>query len=97
MTEEFREYTIFKVTAQDGTEVELAVVDEFEFEHKSYVAAARVEGDTINEDGIYIYKAAVEDGELITTKITNKVDYERIANAYLALSEAAASEDNKDE
>ena len=61
MNEEFDEYIIFTVTDKDGNEVEMAVVDEFEYDHKEYVAAAQVEGDELIEDGDmanYVYEEA---------------------------------------
>ena len=82
---DFQEYVTFYVTTQDGTKVEMAVVDENENEHKNYVAAALIEGDTINEEGIYIYKAKIVDGEIVAEKITNKVDYERVVKAYMEM------------
>ena len=82
---DFQEYVTFYVTTQDGTKVEMAVEDEFEFEHKNYVAAALIEGDTINEEGIYIYKAKIVDDEIVAEKITNKVDYERVVKAYMEM------------
>jgi len=48
MEDDFNEYAIFTITGQDGKEVEMAVIDEFEIDHKTYVAAAVIEGDTIN-------------------------------------------------
>lgn len=84
--DEFNEYVTFMVAASDGTEVEMAVIDEFEFENKNYVAAARVEGDTIDEDGIYIYRVKAGE-EFEAEKITNQVDYEKIAQAYLDMAE----------
>lgn len=84
---EFQEYATFQVTTKDGNKVEMAVVDEFEYEHKSYVAGALIEGDTINEDGIYIYKAKVIDDEIVAEKISNKVDYERVVKAYMEMGE----------
>ena len=57
--EDFKEYATFTVTNKDGEEVELAVVDEFDFEHKHYVVGALIEGDTINEDGLFIYSRKV--------------------------------------
>lgn len=84
--DEFNEYVTFMVTAADGTEVEMAVVDEFEYENKNYVAAARVEGDTIDEDGVYIYRVKAGE-EFAVEKITNQSDYEKIAEAYLDIAE----------
>lgn len=79
---ETSEYTTFSVTTKDGTEIELAVVDEFEFEKKGYVVGALIEGDTINEDGLYIYRIKAGE-EFAVEKITNEIEYEKIANAYL--------------
>ena len=47
-----QEYVIFTVTAQDGSEVEMAVVDEFDYDGKHYAAASRVVGDEISDDGV---------------------------------------------
>ena len=48
--EDFKEYATFKTTNKDGEELELAVVDEFDFEYNHYVVGALIEGDTINEE-----------------------------------------------
>ena len=53
---EFKEYITFVVNTRDGDEVEMAVIDQFEFENKGYVAAALVEGDTVNEEGVFLYR-----------------------------------------
>lgn len=82
---DFEEYVTFVVTDKEGNEIEMAVVDEFEFEGKSYVAGAVIEGDTINEDGLYIYRAKVVDDELTVEKILNKIDYEKVVNAYMEM------------
>lgn len=89
--EDFKEYATFKTTNKDGEELELAVVDEFDFENKHYVVGALIEGDTINEEGLYIYKAKITDDDFSVEKIKNQVDYQKIARAYMEL------EDSKDE
>ena len=83
MAEEFNEYVTFVVTDKDGNEVELAVVDEFEFDHEEYVAAAVVEDDTIVLDGTYIYKVKKDSEEFETEKITDPEKYSKVAEAYL--------------
>ena len=86
MENENKEYITFMVTASDGSEVELAVTDEFEFEKKAYVAAGRVMGDEIDPEGIFIYR--VKDGEeFAVEKIHNHVEYEKVARAYLQMEE----------
>ena len=85
--EEFKEYATFTTTTSDGEQDEMAVVDEFEFENKNYVAAARVVDDTIDEEGLYIYKVKVSEDDFTVEKINNKVEYEKIARAYMEMSE----------
>lgn len=88
MAEEFEEYITFTVTNKDGEEIEMAVVDEFEFEKKPYVVGALIEGDTINEEAFFIYKVVVGDEDFKVEKIKNQVDYQKIARAYMELEEA---------
>ncbi len=85
MVEETKEYATFFVQTKEGDTIEMAIIDEFEFEHKQYLTGAVIDDDTIIEDGIYIYKAKVTDEEVIPEKITNAADYQRVADAYLAL------------
>ena len=85
--EDFKEYATFTVTNKEGEEVELAVVDEFDFDHKHYVVGALIEGDTINEDGLFIYKAKITEDDFTVEKIANKLDYEKISKAYMEMDE----------
>lgn len=47
----YGEYVTFSVTAKDGTELEMVVVDDFDFEKKHYVVGAIV------KDELYSYGA----------------------------------------
>lgn len=85
MAEEFNEYVTFSVTTSNGTEAEMAVVDEFEFEHKNYVAAAQIKENTINEDELYIYRVKENEDGFEVEKIKSQVEYERIAKAYMEM------------
>ena len=87
MSEEFREYVTFSVTAQDGSTVEMAVMDEFDFEDEHYVAGAIINDDTISEDGLYIYKSIVNGDDFTVEKIKREFDYKRIARAYMEMEE----------
>lgn len=83
--EEFEEYVTFTTTNKDGEEIEMAVVDEFEFEKKEYVVGALIEGDTINEDGLYIFRAIPDGDDFKVEKIADEKEYEKVANAYTAI------------
>jgi len=85
MEKEFDEYITFHVTTKDGTEVEMAVVDEFEFEENHYVVGALVEDDTISEEGRYIYRSVIDGDNFTVEKIKREFDYNRIARAYMEM------------
>ena len=87
MEKDFNEYITFHVTSKDGAEVEMAVVDEFDFENKHYVVGALVEDDTINEEGLYIYRSIIEGDDFKVEKIAREFDYKRIAKAYMEMEE----------
>ena len=87
MTNEFQEYVTFHVTAKDGSDVEMAVMDEFDFEGKHYVAGAVIKDDTIQDDGRYIYEYIPQGDDFRVEKIKRDFDYRRIAEAYMELEE----------
>ena len=82
------EYIIFTTETSAGETVEMAVVDEFEFEGKPYVAASLIDGENITE-GIYLYK--VKDSEEFSVeKLRNKFEYDKVSKAYLEMIESGA-------
>ena len=87
MENEFQEYVTFHVTARDGSDVELAVVDEFDFEDKHYVVGAVVEDDTINDEARYIYLSVIDGDDFTVEKIEKEFEYNRIAQAYLHMED----------
>lgn len=87
MEKEFDEYITFTTTSKDGSEVEMAVMDEFDFEGKHYVVGAVIKDDTIQDDGRYIYESVVKGDEFAVEKIKREFDYKRIAQAYMEMEE----------
>ena len=59
--------------------------DWIEFENKGYVAAALVEGDTVSDEGCFIYRVKVGEDDFKVEKITNQIDYQRVAEAYMEM------------
>lgn len=84
---EYNEYITFHVTAKDGTDVEMAVVDEFDFEGKHYVVGAVIQDDTVMDDGRYIYESVIDGDDFTVEKIKREFDYNRIAKAYMDMDE----------
>lgn len=87
MGNEYQEYVTFNVTAKDGSEVEMAVVDEFDFEEKHYVVGAVVQDDVILDDERYIYLSIIDGDDFNVEKIEEEEEYGRIAEAYLQMEE----------
>lgn len=87
MENEMKEYVTFQVTTRDGSQAELAVVEEFDFEHKHYVAAALIQDDAIVEEGVYIYRCKVMDDDFSVEKITDEAEYKKVADAYMKMED----------
>lgn len=89
MVSEYNEYVTFSVTTKSGDTVEMAVVDEFDFENKHYVVGALVKDDEIIDDGRYIYKCTMKEGdeEFKVEKIAREFEYNRIAEAYMSMED----------
>lgn len=87
MEQEYNEYVTFHVTARDGSDVEMAVMDEFDFEDRHYVVGAVVKDDTILDDGRYIYRSIIDGDDFTVEKISREFDYKRIAEAYMNMDE----------
>ena len=63
------------------------LVDEFDFEKDHYVVGAVIEGETINDDGRYIYRSVMNGDDFTVEKIKKEFDYRRIAEAYMAMED----------
>lgn len=85
MQEEIREYVTFTTTNKEGNEIEMAVMDEFEYEHKNYVVGALIENDSINEEGVFIFKLKEHGEEIEVEKISSQEEYQKIAQAYMEM------------
>ena len=85
MENEFEEYVTFHIIARDGADVEMAVVDEFDFEKRHYVVGAVVKDDVIDDEGRYIYESHIEGDDFTVQKIKKDFDYRRIAKAYMEI------------
>ena len=66
---------------------ELAECDFGEFENKNYVAAAKITGDTIDEEGLYLYEVKEAGDDFNVEKIRNQFTYEKVAQAYMEMNE----------
>ena len=87
MQEEFKEYATFTTTNKEGNEIEMAVVDEFEFEHKNYVVGALIEDNTINEEGLFIFRIKEMGEDIKVEKISKQAEDQKMAQAYMEMED----------
>lgn len=80
------EYVVFTDKTASGQEIELAVVEEFEYERKYYVACSLVENDEIDETNVFIYRMKLKGtDDYYFEKITDPKEFEKVSNAYLEM------------
>ena len=87
--EELVEYDTFTYDL-NGKTMEWAIIEEFDFEEKTYIVCQEVLGDTLSDEGLYLFESLENEGDEITVKnIETEEEYNRAVDAYCALSEEA--------
>ena len=87
--EEMVEYDTFTYEL-NGKTMEWAIIEEFDFEEKTYIVCLEVLGDTLSDEGLYLFESVENVGEEITVKnIETEEEYNRVVDAYCALTEEA--------
>ena len=89
--EEMDEFDTVTLEMEDGSEVEFAILDEFEMETEKFVLLGEIEGDNINTDpdGMLFMKAIMdescEEDEVILNVIEDPEKYSAVVNFYAEL------------
>ena len=87
--EELVEYDTFTYEL-NGKTMEWAIIEEFDSEGKTYIVCQEVLGDTLSDEGLYLFESVENVGEEITVKnIETEEEYNRVVDAYCALTEEA--------
>lgn len=85
--EELVEYDTFTYEL-NGKTMEWAIIEEFDSEGKTYIVCQEVLGDTLSDEGLYLFESLENEGEEITVKnIETEEEYNRVVDVYCALSE----------
>lgn len=85
--EDMVEYDTFTYEL-NGKTMEWAITDEFEFEGKKYIVCAEVVGDSLSEEGLYLFESVSDEGDEITVRnIESEEEYNRVVDAYCEMSE----------
>lgn len=86
--EELVEYDTFTYDL-NGKVMEWAIVEEFPFEDKTYIICQEVLGDTLSDEGLYLFEGISEGDEITVKNIDSEEEYNRVVDAYCAQCEDA--------
>ena len=84
--EEMVEYDTFTYEL-NGKVMEWAIVEEFPFEEKTYIICQEVLGDTLSDEGLYLFEGISEGDEITVKNIDSEEEYNRVVDAYCAACE----------
>ena len=79
--EQILEFDTFNLEL-NGKEIEFAITEEFDFEGKHYILCGEVNGDEINDEEVYLFRAIMEENEITVESIETEEEYDRIVEAY---------------
>ena len=83
--EQLLEFDTF-VLECNGEETEFAITEEFDYEGKHYILCGEVNGDEINDEEVYLFRAVVEENEITVESIDTEEEYDRIVEAYYEMN-----------
>lgn len=76
--EDMKMYDTVRISLSSGREAEFAIMDEFEFEEKHYIAVSLVVKEEIQE-GMYLYRAEPDGSELEISRIEDPEEFEKVS------------------
>lgn len=74
-------YDTVMIPLSNGQEQEFAIMDEFTFENRHYIAVSVVSGDEIQE-GLYLYRATPVGEQLDISMIDDEEEFEKVTSYY---------------
>ena len=83
--EQLLEFDTFNLEL-NGKEIEFAITEEFDFEGKHYILCGEVNGDEINDEEVYLFRAVMEENEITVESIETEEEYDRIVEAYYEMN-----------
>ena len=86
--EEMVEYDTFTYEL-NGKVMEWAIIEEFEFEEKTYIVCQEVVGDSLSDEGLYLFEGVSEGEEITVRNIDSEEEYNRVVDEYCKRCEEA--------
>ena len=73
----------------NGKVMDWAIVEEFEFEEKTYIVCQEVLGDTLSDEGLYLFEGVSEGEEITVKNIESEDEYNRVVDEYCRMCDEA--------
>ena len=73
----------------NGKVMEWAIIEEFEFEEKTYIVCQEVVGDSLSDEGLYLFEGVSEGEEITVRNIDSEEEYNRVVDEYCKRCEEA--------
>ena len=89
--EEMVEYDTFTYEL-NGKTMEWAIVEEFEYNEKTYIVCQEVLGDSLSDEGLYLFEGVSEGEEITVKNIDSEEEYNSVVDAYCEMCEASEEE-----
>ena len=90
-TEKMEEFETVVLEMDDGSEVEFAILDEFEMDSEKFVLLGEIEGDSVTDDPEHMLFMKVENDpecseeEIVLTVIDDDAAYDAVVDFYTEL------------
>ena len=90
-TEKMEEFETVVLEMDDGSEVEFAILDEFEMQDDKYVLLGEIEGDSVTDDPEHMLFMKVENDpecseeEIVLTVLDDDAAYDAVVDFYTEL------------
>lgn len=91
--EQLLEFDTFSLE-MNGKDIEFAITEEFDFEGKHYILCGEVEGEEINDEEVYLFRAIMEENDITVESIETEEEYDRIVEAYYAMNVEIETEED---
>lgn len=91
--EEFMEVETVFIPMEDGSEMECAILDQFELDGKQYMIVASVDNDELSDED-YVYSYTEDEDGLLISSIDDDEEFQRVADYYDQLCQEEEEEGN---
>ncbi len=91
--EEYFEIDTIMIPLEDGTEMECAIMDEFEMDGVCYVVLSPIEEGDMISDEQYLYRYAEDGEDMILSYIEDDAELERASEYYASLYDESEDEE----